>query len=269
VVLPYTLHVVRVGGDFMSLHRFFMPLLPILYLAFQEALNELMAILFRIQKRVWKWPVRVGTLLATTALIAALGVNTAEINRQVLMVWNERGIDSIGWLKKFVAKGKAIGTYLQKSYPEGTSIATTAAGAIPYYSRFTTQDFLGLNDEYIAHNLKPTLKRPGHRFIASRKFIKYWDSDIIIYHPICTRKKPKPRPGLTKKMDKLGYQWASVRVPGLKPQVWSFYIKKSYAAELPPHLLKSADHLVKRPRAKPKKAKRQKRRALKPRVSRP
>jgi len=44
-----------------------------------------------------------------------------------------------------------MGRWLRDNVPPATTIAVIPAGAMPYESRLTTIDMLGLNDEYIAH----------------------------------------------------------------------------------------------------------------------
>lgn len=54
-----------------------------------------------------------------------------------------------------------LGKFLGEKYP-GKTLATGAAGKIPYFSGLRTIDMLGLNDEYIGHKETDYFFEPGH-----------------------------------------------------------------------------------------------------------
>ncbi|WP_207477569.1 hypothetical protein [Arenibaculum pallidiluteum] len=74
----------------------------------------------------------------------------------------------IGWA--------SLGVYLKNNAPQGASVATDAAGAIPYFSELPSIDTLGLGDIHIAHKKVPNLGRgaAGHekgdpQYVLDRK----------------------------------------------------------------------------------------------------
>jgi len=84
-----------------------------------------------------------------------------------------------------------LGEFLGQKYP-GRTLATGAAGKIPYFSGLKTTDMLGLNDEYIAHKDTGFFREPGHNkydleYVLSKK------PDIMHI-----RIMPNMYPGLTK-----------------------------------------------------------------------
>jgi hypothetical protein len=67
----------------------------------------------------------------------------------------------------------ALGKFLGQKYPEKT-LATPAAGKIPFFSGMKTLDMLGLNDLYIAHKDIDYFTVPGHNkydfdYVLSKK----------------------------------------------------------------------------------------------------
>jgi hypothetical protein len=81
-------------------------------------------------------------------------------------------------------------------------IATTASGAIPYYSGLRTVDMLGLSDAWIARHGDPYLGTPGHRRRASLDDLIRRRVTLVIDHPtpaserhgpVCIQDFPPPR----------------------------------------------------------------------------
>jgi len=144
------------GGDTLVQGRFIIPVLPVLFLA--SAIGALSAgeALAGADRRVVALPAS-GFLLAVT-LLAVLYPSSSpnlEINR------------------RSQADRLAIGRWMEANLPAGTSIAVSAAGAVPYYSRLPTLDMLGLNDEHIAHADNSSF---GSGFAGHEKF----DTDYVL-----------------------------------------------------------------------------------------
>jgi arabinofuranosyltransferase len=226
IVAAWTLYVASLGGDFMALHRFLVPVLPLLALAAQEGLASL-----------WRWAVAGwprlsgrpatarGNALAVAAVLGLLGaaaVHDRGVAAQALEVGSRDGVDSIGWLKQFVVQTTAIGRYLASTYPPGTRIATTAAGALPYYSEMPTVDLLGLSDLYVAHQVPATSDRPGHRRGAPEAYVLQRRPRLIIWHPWISEEAVSPPAPDAQYWRDRGYAFRSVRVPGLDPPYWSY-----------------------------------------------
>lgn len=58
--------------------------------------------------------------------------------------------------------GRSVGTWLRRSVPAGTLVATNAAGALPYFSELPVVDMLGLTDRHIARRRRDTSQWVGH-----------------------------------------------------------------------------------------------------------
>lgn len=211
------LHVIRVGGDFMALHRFFVPLMPLLAVVAAEGIRGIVEAL------------RANGLgrLRLTAGAAALSImvlyGVGKTDRDALKIGSEAGVDSIGWLNMFAGQCAAIGKHLREIAPPDASLATTAAGIIPYYSRLYTLDVLGLNDEWIAHNVKPRGHRPGHTKSAPLSYLLEKKIDYLIYHPNIAKRPPGQSAGAKRSWAQRGYEWKTEKVPGLEPPWWGFW----------------------------------------------
>jgi len=204
-----SLHVMKVGGDFMALHRFLVPIMPILAVMAALGLAEIHRLVSP------DYPMRYWAAVGVTCLLAFGHIKA--IQDHALSVGSDDGVDRIGWLKQFHEQCTEIGKHLRDTADPEASMAITAAGIIPYYSRLYTVDILALNDEYVAHNAEPKGNRPGHTKQASREYIMSKEVDYLIYHPHISSKKPRRR-GSPR-----GYRWVSVELDGMTPPWWSYH----------------------------------------------
>jgi hypothetical protein len=79
-----------------------------------------------------------------------------------------------------------IGKTLADLFHDETSnvtIATSAAGAIPYYSQLKAIDMLGMNDTWVARNGTLSSWYPGHRRTATLAYLLDRDVHLVLYHP--------------------------------------------------------------------------------------
>ena len=164
----WLLYVVKVGGDFMEF-RFLVPVMPL-------AMIFLAAMIVSLRNKV------------VMAVLTA-GVVAGSISHQVTFDL-ENEVASIYRLRRFVldeapdwtGAGKTLGRIF-KDYRGDVTIATTAAGAIPYYSRLTTIDMLGLNDKWVARNGVVMSTRPGHQKYAPFNYLIQRNVNLVIGHP--------------------------------------------------------------------------------------
>ncbi len=209
--------VIRAGGDFMDLHRFFVPVLPCLALLAALGLHRIAS-----TWRTRRLSPRLGFALAALAA-GALVSHAILIDRGTLAIKSTRGVESIGLLRQYAAQWSTIGRWLAANAPPNTSLATTAAGAIPYHSRLRTLDMLGLNDAWVAHHAPPRGQEAGHVRFAPWTYVASQNIDIVIVHPTVSEREEAPRADLDRFWTDRGYAWRSVRVPGLVPPYWGFW----------------------------------------------
>jgi arabinofuranosyltransferase len=138
----FLLYVARVGGDFMEF-RLLAPLLPILFLLLDWTVSAMpraemtSSVLATLMLALFVWhPPRV---LARMEPVAGLAYHI-EGQR-----WGD------------------MGAALRERLPPDTILATTAAGALPYFAQMRTVDMLGLTDVHVAH-LDVDLSEQGATF---------------------------------------------------------------------------------------------------------
>ena len=171
IVLLWLGYVVKIGGDFMEF-RFLVPILPMFFILI-----------------VWMMDTSIkdGYLRASLILLIVIG----NLHHAYAFDYDpDHGIEPIHQLnghlfdqdKNWIGIGKALGA----AFEDDTSItiATTAAGAIPYYSRLKTVDMLGINDKWIATSGYFIGFTPGHQRIAPFDYLVKCNVNIVISHPL-------------------------------------------------------------------------------------
>jgi len=159
LVVSYTAYTIIVGGDYMAMHRFYVPVLPFMYLiagACAAVLN----------KQEGRHSAGLAALLLVT--LAGTFFPSTRLERGFFATppvqhgdW--RGVQTERW---HVARLSVIGQFFRdyrRDYNE--SLATSAIGAIGYYSDMRVDDVHGLVDPHIAHLPAPpdfAKHRPGH-----------------------------------------------------------------------------------------------------------
>jgi tetratricopeptide (TPR) repeat protein len=136
LTLSYTLYIIVVGGDVLHAFRFFVPILPLIYLLLQESLRELLAMIPRPAGWVQTVPLALAALLGYYSYVSP----RAYIEEKWTL---ERGL---------VSKMTATGEWLGSVAGPSTEVAASTIGALSYFSGVTLIDLLGLTDETIAHH---------------------------------------------------------------------------------------------------------------------
>ncbi len=162
----YAVYVAAVGGDYMAMYRFLVPVLPVLYAAVAWMLADGLARLPAASPWGPAWA-RVGAagLLAVAAL--GTGIHSTPFERRLFpkppfMHGTWRGVQFERWS---VDRLSQIGRYFAKQHRPGESLATGAIGAVSFYSGMTVYGRHGLVDPEIAHRPSPEALGegfPGH-----------------------------------------------------------------------------------------------------------
>lgn len=179
--------------------RLILPLLPPLFWIFLWIARE-----HALSPPLWR-------VLATWILLGNLH-HTLLFER-----WMPReGIDSVSQLHSYVNETDVnwalIGKVLEEYFPEqNVSIAVSAAGAIPYYSRLPTVDILGLNDAWIARHGENWGTRPGHSKHATLDYLKQKNVHLLIGNPWI-----KPVDRVVRYSFKTVLQFVDIRIEFLK-----------------------------------------------------
>ncbi len=174
--LLWGLYVIYVGGDFMEF-RFLVPVLPLFFILISAAIWQIQPILPR-------------ALLIGIILIGSW--------RHWKTFENRDGVESIRALHAHVAApeenwigaGKRLGELF--GHLPGVRIATTAAGAIPYYSGLYSVDMLGLNDAWVARHGITLGSRPGHQRISPLSYLIERKVNLVIGQPMVLPRGIRP-----------------------------------------------------------------------------
>jgi len=217
----YLLYTWRVGGDFMGLHRFIMPLFFVSAVA--VALGA-------------RWTARLNRFAGwavLVALVAGFGLVQNGLTRRS-MEWrnwpNDRGIDTPAFLWVYTHDRAVIGKHMRDCMLDSDFSILGGAGAKPYYGRMRGVDVFGLVSEEIAHEVAPSHARPGHNKWASPQFLYEHYEPTFVFHCYSIHADPrKPRlncnPGFWRRK---GYEQVTLHIPGLKQQgeYYTFFKRK-------------------------------------------
>jgi arabinofuranosyltransferase len=135
IVLVDSVYTTGIGGDIFPGFRFAVPLVPLLSVVVAFSMIEATGRIPLLRTKRFQYIAAGTACLFIFVLQNRLYIN--RITREEDWEWN----------------CMAIGKALRKGFaPDQPSVATTAAGALPFYSRLPTLDMLGLNDYYLAHH---------------------------------------------------------------------------------------------------------------------
>lgn len=138
----YSLFLAAVGGDVFEF-RLLVPLLPLAYWLLAESLRWIAGF-------GWKGALPAALGAAALLTLTWLGTESPDARKK------RHGIESIEdtrWYAGYrIRQGKGLRALIDRGLlPRDLVLATGGAGALPYYTGWTTVDVLGLNDTYVAH----------------------------------------------------------------------------------------------------------------------
>jgi hypothetical protein len=201
----YVAYVVTVGGDFLDLYRFFVPLLP-LGLVLATA-----AILPRLAARL----PYAAALAAGALLLLGHGVHQQRLAARALQVKEperaERGIEPLGWTRLYARRWAAIGRWIHAHAEPSDWMAVGAAGAMPYFAGIANLDTFGLCDAWVAHEGPIVGNRPGHQRFAPESYILSKRPVFLLIGNDYSSDTPRTL-RRDRKWEQRGYVWAEARV---------------------------------------------------------
>lgn len=214
VLTVFAAYTAKVGGDFMGLYRFVLPVMPIGALMLQESLRT-------IGQRLQGLVPRALLITAAATLVLAYAVGQAKVSYHgMTMIGADRGIDTPGYLKQYADERIPIGRWFAQFARPDDLMTVGGAGVIPYYAGIPAYDVFGLVDERIAHDPAMTVsQRPGHQKWGSDAYMLSRKPTLIthIYH---LHAKANDNADYWRSQ---GYEWVTATVPGLSdPPHYSF-----------------------------------------------
>ncbi|MCK4352009.1 hypothetical protein KAW65_01230 [candidate division WOR-3 bacterium] len=142
----YLIFIIYVGGDWMLDYRFFIPILPFIFILFQEGIRELSNTAFFKRRKF---------LLPTIVLLLIFSNFFNDYNKLFRSYFRQPcSLIKVfkGWKEsptKIYDRAK-IGIWLKQFFPPNSLIAVEDCGMIPYYSELKTLDIVGILDPYVA-----------------------------------------------------------------------------------------------------------------------
>jgi arabinofuranosyltransferase len=210
LVLVYVPYTISVGGDFMGLHRFIMPLFVVAAILVTLGL-EWLASLAPWRELGWLAAVLVIRFAWTQYDLTIASLDPKHTG-------NDHGIDTPAFLIVYTEDRAAIGRAMAGCFTDEDFSIVGGAGAQPYYGRMQGIDVFGLVSEKIAHDSPRIRARAGHTKFGSDAVLADYDPTFVMscYQIHARPEQPKlPCAGywLAK-----GYEEITMHVPGMREQ---------------------------------------------------
>jgi arabinofuranosyltransferase len=236
LAVVYLAYTVSVGGDFMGLHRFVMPVFVIAAVGCALGL-----------RLAWQWlAARVpglgrplfGTLLAVV-VIAGFAVDQVRLTVESLRWGNwksDRGIDTPAYLRIYTADRAAIGRHMRECFEPDDFSIVGGAGAQPYEGRMRAIDVFGLVSERIAHEVPPSNPRAGHNKWGPDPLLLEHEPDFVFSCYSIHDRPENARMNCNGSFwQRNGYERVTLHIPGLRQhgQYYSFWKRKERVFSCP------------------------------------
>jgi arabinofuranosyltransferase len=150
----YVVYLVGVGGDWMIANRFFVPILPLLYILSAIGIIYAVRKIKDSQKNSSYSINKISGISIMILSILLFSLTMGFLEYRQLIIKDENARYEMQW--------SMFGKWLKMNVSPGTIIAVGPAGKIPYYSELYTIDMWGLNNEYIAKTDSKRLQA-GHK----------------------------------------------------------------------------------------------------------
>lgn len=236
----YLLYAASVGGDFMGLHRFILPVFPIAAIGVGLGLRALGLRALGGTRAVsaaragGRW---LGLALVAGVVLAFAAQQRALTERSVR--WGnfgaDHGIDTPAFLKVYTDDRAAIGRALAGCLAPGDFSIVGGAGAQPYFARMRAIDVFGLVSEEVAHREPRIRARAGHTKFASDALLAELDPTFVFSCYALHRELPAPRLPCAAPWTARGFEQVTLRVPELRQSgtYYTFLAKRSRAFRCP------------------------------------
>ena len=230
--VSYLAYAASVGGDFMGLHRFIMPVFVCVAVLAMLGMETIV--------RTFQHHAIVRALVAL--VIVGFAVTQVELTIKSTrscakrVCNNDHGIDSPAFLMVYTEDRAAIGRAMERCfYPDDFSIVG-GAGAQPYYGRMRAIDVFGLVSERIAHEAPRSNPRAGHTKWGSDELLASYDPTFVFScYTLHRDPSSPPLPCNTRFWFERGFEQVTMHIPALaeRGEYYTFLVKKSRAFACP------------------------------------
>jgi len=167
LVISFSSYIVFIGGDFLGMFRFFVPILPLMAILVQEGI---------ISFGQWLIKLRHPTLVKKSVITLCSFILVFLLAQGMSYSIKSPEYERILFHKKVTSSHAAIGKWLQQYASSAETLASVAIGAISYYSELNSIDRLGITDVQVAHRKMSHMGKgtAGHEkrnlgYVLSRK----------------------------------------------------------------------------------------------------
>lgn len=221
----YIVYTMRVGGDFMGLHRFVMPLFVIGAIGFALSLRLLSEMIPHEPTRRWGAP---AFALLIFALFASSQWTLTKESAGYRKWKADNGIDTPSYLAVYAHDRKLIGEQMRECFVEDDFSIFGGVGAKPYHAKTRGIDVFGLVSEKIAHEVKRTRPRAGHNKWGPDKLLydTYKPSFVFHCYSLHTTENNARFNCSGSFWSRRGYKKVTMLVPGLleRGEYYSFFV---------------------------------------------
>jgi hypothetical protein len=211
----YLVYAARVGGDFMGLHRFIMPLFVLAAIVVALGVDRVGALVGRAAPRA---AALAGGALALAVLAGFAIDQQALTDRSLRTLRADQGIDTPGYLRLYAHDRLLIGLRLRACVGPDDFAIYGGVGALPWTARLRGVDVFGLVSDKVAHRVARTRDRPGHNKWAPDPLLEEYRPTIILH---CYDLRGDPAPAPLNHCDhayweRRGFEKLVLHVPGLR-----------------------------------------------------
>ncbi|WP_394820756.1 hypothetical protein [Pendulispora albinea] len=228
-------YVAWIGGDFLDLDRFLVPLFPLIAVVVGAAACRALELLSPAIP-----PVALSFSLLCATLFPYAVRQSTTLNQRARAISEptraDADVEPLGWTALYARRWAAMGRWIAAHAQPDDWMATGAAGAMPFYAGIRNLDRLGLCDAYVARAGEKLSDRPGHQRVAPLSYTLSKDPVfLMIDDAALDAPEPPPRDPY---WESKGYVWMVVRLDaryGASPPSWhKFLMRKDRAAALIP-----------------------------------
>jgi arabinofuranosyltransferase len=225
VYLAYT---VSVGGDFMGLHRFIMPMFVVAAIAVTLGSEWLAGKLAR----------RGAAVALAAAVVGGFAATQVALTRESLRWGNfasDRGIDTPAFLIVYTEDRAAIGRAMASCFAADDFSIVGGAGAQPYFGRMRAIDVFGLVSASIAHDEPRIRPRAGHTKFGSDPVLAAYDPTFVFSCYQIHRSAAQPALPCAGAWLARGFEPVTMHIPGMREQgeYYTFLAKRSRNFQCP------------------------------------
>jgi arabinofuranosyltransferase len=236
ITFVYLLYTASVGGDFMGLHRFIMPVFFLVAILVTVGIHDAISFALPINRR--GSTARMVAVVLVTSLCTAFALSQFALTERSLR-WgnfgNDRGIDTPRFLITYTEDRAAIGKAMAPCFAPDDFSIVGGAGAQPYFGHMRAIDVFGLVSERVAHEEPRSNPRAGHTKWASDTLLMQYDPTFIFSCYDIGTTPTHPTMGCAYGWISRGYEQLTMHIAGMRErgEYYTFLAKKNRQFQCP------------------------------------